>query len=440
MIHTDNEEAARLNRECPGFAIDRAALHAALKASGLDERALALSHPTLFSDAFVFVGASHLRDMARLIGAIEQVIALPEYRNIALARAPEIARYNPGYPGLCLGYDFHLTAEGVRLIEINTNAGGSLLNARLIASQARHFSARASFTNAPLQIPQGGENAEIRLLALFLETWKTFCAHRPLKRLAIVDVAPSGQYLAPEFELFRRLFAAAGINAWIADPGELSWDGHSLRHARGVVDMVYNRLTDFMLVAPELAPLREAYLAGAVALTPHPYAHALYADKRNLILFSDPQWLAKVGVPEDLRPILLAGIPRAIAVEANTPEAIDQLWQHRKTWFFKPADGFGSRAAYRGDKLTRRVFGEILAAGNYIAQTLTPPSTRAIPAFPDEADNEAPRELKLDIRHYVAQGQTAPLLTAARLYQGQTTNFRTPGGGFAVVLAVLDSI
>ena len=41
-------------------------------------------------------------------------------------------------------------------------------------------------------------------------------------------------------------------------------------------------------------------------------------------------------------------------------------------------------------------------------------------------------ERKLDIRLYTYGGQL--LLAAARLYQGQTTNFRTPGGGFAPVL------
>jgi len=35
---------------------------------------------------------------------------------------------------------------------------------------------------------------------------------------------------------------------------------------------------------------------------------------------------------------------------------------------------------------------------------------------------------------YTYQG--AALLTAARIYQGQTTNFRTPGGGFAPVFIV----
>ena len=39
--------------------------------------------------------------------------------------------------------------------------------------------------------------------------------------------------------------------------------------------------------------------------------------------------------------------------------------------------------------------------------------------------------LKLDLRNYVYAGRVQ--LVAARLYQGQTTNFRTLGGGFAPV-------
>ena len=40
----------------------------------------------------------------------------------------------------------------------------------------------------------------------------------------------------------------------------------------------------------------------------------------------------------------------------------------------------------------------------------------------------------LDLRNYVYRG--AVQLVSARLYQGQTTNFRTPGGGFAAVFPV----
>jgi len=46
----------------------------------------------------------------------------------------------------------------------------------------------------------------------------------------------------------------------------------------------------------------------------------------------------------------------------------------------------------------------------------------------------APVARKTDVRLFVYDGQA--LLTAARLYQGQTTNFRTPGGGFAPVFVI----
>ena len=84
----------------------------------------------------------------------------------------------------------------------------------------------------------------------------------------------------------------------------------------------------------------------------------------------------------------------------------------------------GSRAAYRGDKLTSRVWQQI-KAGDYVAQRMIAPSERGITV------DGSPTRLKVDIRAYAYAGDIQ--LLAARLYQGQTTNFRTQGGGFAPV-------
>jgi hypothetical protein len=43
-------------------------------------------------------------------------------------------------------------------------------------------------------------------------------------------------------------------------------------------------------------------------------------------------------------------------------------------------------------------------------------------------------DLRVDIRNFVHRNVT--WLRAARLYRGQTTNFRTSGGGFAPVLTL----
>lgn len=106
----------------------------------------------------------------------------------------------------------------------------------------------------------------------------------------------------------------------------------------------------------------------------------------------------------------------------------ETLWADRRNLFFKPAKGFGSKAAYRAEKLTRRVWNEIVQS-DYVAQALVPPSGCMV------RGDAAPATLKLDVRCYVYRDRIQ--LLAARLYQGQTTNFRTEGGGFAPVF-VLD--
>lgn len=388
---------------------DRAALHAALVAgAGIDLAALAESHPSLFSQAAVDIAPAMRQAMADLVAAIESVIALPAYQKRVLAWAPASAQQPTAERSVFFGYDFHLSPSGPRLIEINTNAGGAMLNVCLLRAHGEMAAA---------------ERIEREFIAMFREEWRLVRGDAPLARIAIVDENPAAQYLAPEFELFRQLFIRHGIAAVVADPGELSFDGTHLRHAEGPVDLVYNRLTDFALETPTSSALLAAFSTDRVVVTPHPRAHALYADKRNLMLLSDEAALIELGVAESVRKVLLAGIPRTVAV---TAEAGEHFWATRKTWFFKPAAGFGSRATYRGDKLTKRVFEEILQGG-YIAQQIVPPSEQAVPV------DGAEQNMKLDIRCYTYDA--AIQLVAARLYQGQTTNFRTPGGGFAPVFA-----
>ena len=68
--------------------------------------------------------------------------------------------------------------------------------------------------------------------------------------------------------------------------------------------------------------------------------------------------------------------------------------------------------------------------GDYIAQAIVAPGERVT------GTQENPAHLKFDIRNYTYYGLVQ--WTAARMYQGQTTNFRTPGGGFAPVYSIPD--
>lgn len=377
----------------PGDFADfnRATLDDAIRARGESfQKSLTDTHANLFAGATVSINPAQLAQMKGVIAAVEDVVGKPE----------------PGKElGVFYGYDFHLNAQGAQLIEINTNAGGAFLNALLIESQGGVNSASSSL--------------EQNFMAMFRHEWRRVRDDTSLKTVAIVDERPESQYLYPEFLLAKQMFERAGMAVHVADPSDLQsgWDGLYCGDER--IDLIYNRLTDFDL--SRYPHIRSAWEKRQVVLSPNPENHQRYADKHKLAQLSDPEWLRSAGVSAASVAALIQGVPQTRIVRAEDAE---QWWVERKQWFFKPASGYGSKGAYRGDKVTKRVFEEIMQS-DYVAQRMAVPGECAV-----NVAGEA-QMLKYDVRCYVYDSDI-PLI-AARLYQGQTTNFRTPGGGFAVV-------
>ncbi len=401
----------RLNRNCFCVTLDLPSLREALEYEAGEPaffETFIRPKAHLFSHVPVFLSATTVDEMRAIAMAVETTAQLAPYKAAVLSWAPEIARPDHGPLGALMGYDFHLGEDGPRLIEVNTNAGGAFLNALLARAQ------RACC--AEMDIPPTPQSFEDAAFRMFQNEWIRQRGTGAPQRVAIVDDSPSEQHLYPEFVLARQVLAARGIDAVIADASQLRYDDGQLSVDGKTIDLVYNRVTDFAFDQPEHKALREAYRDGAVVVTPNPHNHALLADKRNLSLLSNSATLEAWGVDPGLR-AGLAAIPRTVLVN---PDNADALWKSRKDLFFKPAGGHGSKAVYRGDKLTKGVWAEI-AEGGYIAQTLVRPSERMIKI------DETPQTRKMDVRLYTYDGQV--LLVAARLYQGQTTNFRTPGGG-----------
>jgi hypothetical protein len=369
------------------MAFDQAALGAALQGQGEAwYQRVAGQCPHLFSPQVLTLPAGRFEAMRAVVEAVERVAGLPGW---GAPQAEDRAQ------GVFYGYDFHVDEAGVHLIEINTNAGGAYLNALLRGSQLGQ---------------QAQDGLETEFLAMFRNEWRRERGTAELACVAIVDEAPESQYLYPEFVLAQRVFERAGIMALIAGPEALTFVEGGVYCAGRRVDLVYNRLTDFDLGG--LPQLAEAWRARQVVVTPHPAAYARYADKRHLVRLTDPDFLMGIGADAQDVAVLQAGVPQTRVVQGEP----DTWWAERKQWFFKPFSGYGSKGAYRGDKLTRRVFDEVMKGG-YIAQRLAPPGEHS--------------GFKFDLRCYVYGGGIQ--LVAARLYQGQTTNFRTPGGGFALV-------
>lgn len=420
---TSQSHADRLNRQCFCITLDRKTLSESLQKQFSEIGNGSLASPDLhhfFSNTPVFVPRTEIATMERIVQAIEAAAELSPFKERALSWAPEIANFDPGPIGAFMGYDFHLSPEGPQLIEINTNAGGAFLNAVLARAQHRCCA-------PPLQNPStdrsldGFENA---VFDMFQQEWDRQGRDSTPARLAIVDDNPQSQFMFPEFQLAQQMLEAKGMETVILDPSELEYANGTLTAHGKPIDMVYNRLVDFALEATDHRALRDAYRDDAVVVTPNPRVHALMADKRNLILLSDAETLRDWGLSEADAGYLEKAIPTTRLVSADDEAT---LWSHRRKLFFKPVAGHGSKGVYRGEKLTRRVFEDILKGG-YIAQNFVPAGERTLRI------DGATTTRKVDLRLYTYAGQL--LFAAARVYQGQATNFRTPGGGFAPVFQV----
>ncbi len=123
-------------------------------------------------------------------------------------------------------------------------------------------------------------------LEMFRNEWRLERGEAPLETVVIVDEQPQQQIFYPEFLLAQRMFERAGITALIADPAELEVSNEDLYCSGHKVDLIYNRLTDFSL--QQHTVLNSAFENNdRVVITPHPRAYALYADKNNLVRFTN---------------------------------------------------------------------------------------------------------------------------------------------------------
>jgi hypothetical protein len=381
----------------------------------------------LFANTPVFISQTDRMQIERVIAAIDKLSAQPAYQQHCLSRgSPAHAHYagqsaiQKNTQGIFSGFDFHLTREGPRLIEINTNAGGAFITHQMIASHNADLAATSELCS-----PHPFGNADLirqKLRRMIMDEWRsarrttTFPAH-----LAIIDEAPPTQFLYRDMTLARELLRCKEMDVSIIDAAALRYRNGKLLHGSTPIDFVYNRLTDFTL--SRYPALKQAWLDNSIVLSPSPRHHQLLADKRNLSLFCQPETLIRFGLDHESIDALRS-VPATTVLDSHNT---DRLWQQRRHYYFKPVAGYASRAVYRGSKLTHRVWNEI-AGGGYVAQQEISP--------PQRSGNTPGPALKFDLRAYVYNAELIALV--ARMYRGQTTNFRTPAGGFAPVATLPD--
>ncbi len=374
-----------------------------------------------FAHSIIAVEPDAFETIRRTIAALFRIAHLDAYQARVDAGADAVPRHRPPNHAVFMGYDFHLTTDGPRLIEVNTNAGGALLNGLHTASLCPPEPLACLCADlVPL------DTMRDRLLRTFRAE---FAAARPgasFTRVAIADDRPEQQFLRAEFALFRESFRGVGIAAEVCDVRALERRPGAGLSLRGEpVDLVYLRDTDWRLEDPRSAAIREAYLADEGVVTPSPREHHLLAHKARLELFSSASLLRELGATPAEIALLGDVVPETVPLDTL---GIDTAWRTRRDWVFKPGASHASRAVYRGDKISRHKLDEIAAIGGFLAQR------RIEPGALEVATLAGPRRMKFDVRAYAYRDEI--LLLGARVYEGQVTNFRTAGGGFSAICVV----
>jgi hypothetical protein len=84
--------------------------------------------PIPFASSVVTLEDAESSTLHRAAALLFRIAHSASYRRQVDAGAPPTALQDPGNRAVLMGYDFHLTESGPRLIEIDTNAGGAPLN------------------------------------------------------------------------------------------------------------------------------------------------------------------------------------------------------------------------------------------------------------------------------------------------------------------------
>ncbi len=315
------------------------------------------------------------------------------YAQALALHLPETVDVAPHHPSMLMGYDFHLTPQGPKLIEINNNAGGL-------------------YENDDGWIPQYEQqrlvpNFPAKLLAMFAKDWQ---------HIAIMDEDITQQYMFPEMNAYAALLRADGRSVSLVSPEDLVLKAEGL-YADGLkVDVIYNRHTDFYLESSPLAHIRQAFLEQQVVLNPYPRSYALLGDKNRMV-----DWwregLLETFLNDQAIQLIRAVVPETYLLSEYDSE---KAWQIRKSWVFKPAARHGGKGVMLGKGMSRKRF-EQFDTGSTVMQKL-------VPASQIEIDGET---FKFDIRLYM-HGEDL-IAMAGRAWNGQITNFRETGSGWVPI-------
>lgn len=298
---------------------------------------------------------------------------------------------------VCNSFDFHVDMnDEIHLIEINTNAAFMALGLNLYEFFDRKNLVRFN---------------ESALVEMFRQELQLSGASNDC--IFIMDEKPEEQRMYFEFLVFKEIFKSHGLNCEIVD----ATNEDAVRKIP-TGSFVYNRYTDFYLNESKSNLIKERYNNREIFLSPHPWEYFQIADKERFL-----DWTAQLEVPHP------SSLLPAYDLDV---EPAEKIWPLRKNYFFKPKSSFGSKGVFKGASVSKKVFDRFFG-NHFIAQKLALPAEIdiAVEIVKEGHPVLEIQKMKYDLRCYTYREELQMII--GRVYQGQTTNLRTEGGGFTIV-------
>lgn len=344
---------------------------------------------------YIPISRHHVIQMYEFAKEIYRLKQNTEYIRLLSHMLPESAQVLPECSSVLMGFDFHLTDAGPKLIEINNNAAG-LCSWKTI-----------DWLPQP-DMPELCGTLTDRLQQMFPPAWK---------HMVILDSAIESQFFYYEMKAYAALLKQAGRSVRLVSPHDIDLNNDGSLSVEGVkIDGIYNRHTDFYLENEDMMHIRKAYMAGKVGLSPHPRSYALMADKRRMVDWRREGFLNACGLSPEAIELMFGILPDSRLL---SDFHADEIWKLRKNYVFKPGTSHGGKGVLMGKSVRQKRFQQMLAqAENIVVQEYVP--------APGVEINGG--HFKYDVRLYMC-GDTLTGL-AARLFQGHMTSFKHPDSGF----------
>ncbi|HSS62036.1 MAG TPA: hypothetical protein VLK30_11345 [Candidatus Limnocylindrales bacterium] len=247
--------------------------------------------------------------------------------------------------------------------------------------------------------------------------------------IAIVDW--EGLPTAPEFEMFKSFFEAAGVKTVICDPRALELRRGRLYAQGTAVNLVYRRVLTSELLArgDETRVLRDAYVAGAVCVV-NSFRAKLLHKKMSLALLSDDRY-QRLYTPAQ-RAAIRRHIPWTRKVSLDLA---DDIARRRETLVLKPNDEYGGKGVVLGWTVGQSEWEaaiDVATTQSYVVQEAV-----EIPrvSFPIALDGLRYIDLAVDLDPYLFEGRPGGFMT--RVSAAALLNV-TAGAGSVVPTFVIE--